>query len=343
MTDKKYGIGIIGTGWVAGAHIDTFSATEGCEIVAVCSRSKEKAQLKIAQKKLQKALAYDNLSSFLAHPDLDIVVICTPHPNHPDEAIAAAEAGKHIVIEKPVALNRTDLQRVYEAVERSGVSTSICFEVRWIGAIINARKFIEQGLIGKPHFGSCSYYHGIGPWYGQWSWNIKKEIGGDAMLTAGCHALDTLIWLMGARVTEVATFGNTSEGNPLKYEYEPNSTSILKFDNGAIGSVSASIECRQPYEFPVLIQGSKGSIKGSQLSSLEYDVNDWITFPTSMPDSGDVADHSYPGQIKHFVECLRNGSRPINDLAACMHVHEVMYAMAESMKTGKIEKVRGTI
>ncbi len=343
MTDKKFGIGIIGTGWVAGAHIDTFSAINGCEVVAVSSREKKKAVAKIAHHKLKNAVAYDDLSSFLQHPDLDIVVICTPHPFHPSEAIAAARAGKHIVIEKPVALNRKDLLAVYEAVQKAGVTTSICFEVRWIGAIRNAKKFITQDLIGKPFFGSCSYFHGIGPWYGQWAWNIKKEMGGDAMLTAGCHALDTLIWLMGSRVSEVASFGNVSEGNPLQYEYEPNITSILKFESGAIGNVSASVECRQPYEFPLLIQGPKGSIKGNQLSTLEYDLKDWITFPTSMPDSGDVADHSYPGQLNHFVASLRSGKRPINDLAACMHVHEVMYAMAESMKTGQVIRVKGDI
>lgn len=339
MSTSNFGVGVIGTGWVAGAHIDNFSAIEGCEVIAICSRSKERAQAKIAAHNLANAKAYDDLPSFLSNPDLDVVVICTPHPFHPDEAVAAARAGKHIVIEKPVALNRADLYRIYDAVQQAGVTTSVCFEVRWIGAILNAKKFIEQDLIGPPFFGSCSYFHGIGPWYGQWAWNIKKDMGGDAMLTAGCHALDTLIWLMGSRVTEVASFSNTSQSNPLQYEYDPNVVSILRFESGAIGNVSASVECRQPYEFPLLIQGPKGSIRSNQLSSTEYNLNNWIDFPTSLPDSGDVADHSYPGQLQHFVDCLRSGSKPINDLEACMHVHEVMFAMARSAETGKVVRV----
>ncbi|MDH3651487.1 MAG: Gfo/Idh/MocA family oxidoreductase [Saprospiraceae bacterium] len=339
MTKTNYGVGIIGTGWVAGAHIDNFSAIEGCEIVAISSRSKDKAAAKIKAHSLTNATPYADLQAFLNHPGLDIVVICTPHPNHPDEAIAAAESGKHIVIEKPVALNRTDLHRMHQAVESAGVTTSVCFEVRWIGSIRNAKKFIERDLIGQPFFGSCSYFHGIGPWYGQWAWNIQEEIGGDALLTAGCHALDALIWLMGSQVKEVASFGSTSAKNPLKYEYDPNIASILRFENGAIGNVSTSIECRQPYEFPLLIQGPKGSIKNNQLSSLEYEMDDWITFPTSVPDSGDVADHSYPGQLQHFVDCLRDGTRPINDLKATLHVHEVMFAMAESRETGNVVQV----
>jgi len=339
MTTTPLGIGVIGTGWVAGAHIDNFMAIEGCEVVAVCSRSKERAAAKIAAHHLPNATAYDHLQPFLDHPGLDVVVICTPHPSHPAETLAAAQAGKHIVIEKPVAMNRADLHRMHEAVQQAGVTTSVCFEVRWIGAIQNAKKFIEKGLIGEPFYGSCSYFHGIGPWYGQWAWNIKKDMGGDAMLTAGCHALDTLIWLMGARVKEVVSFGNTSQSNPLQYEYDPNVASLLRFENGAIGQVSASVECRQPYEFPLLIQGPKGSIKNNRLSSLEYELNDWADFPTSLPDSGDVADHSYPGQLQHFVDCLRSGTRPINDLEACLHVHEVMFAMAKSRKSGEVVPV----
>lgn len=339
MSARSFGIGVIGTGWVAGAHIDNFSAIEGCEVVAVCSRDRDRAAAKISAHQLREAHPYDDLQSFLAHPGLDIAVICTPHPFHPDETIAAARAGKHIVIEKPVALSRADLHRVHQAVQEAGITTSVCFEVRWVGAILNAKKFIEDDLIGRPFFGSCSYFHGIGPWYGQWAWNIKKDMGGDAMLTAGCHALDTLIWLMGSRVREVASFGSTALDNPLQYEYDPNVASILRFESGAIGSVSASVECRQPYEFPLIIQGPKGTIKGNQLSSIEYELDNWITFPTSMPDSGDVADHSYPGQMQHFIDCLRNGTRPINDLEACMHVHEVMFAMAESRDTGKVVAV----
>ena len=159
------------------------------------------------------------------------------------------------------------------------------------------------------------------------------------MLTAGCHALDTLIWLMGDKVTEVASFGSTGQGNPLQYEYDPNVVSILRFSEGAVGNVSASIECRQPYEFPMMIQGTNGSIMGNKLYTLDYQMDEWTSFPTSVPDSGDVADHSYPGQLNHFVDCLRSNKRPVNDLSACMHVHEVMYAMAESRRTGKVVQV----
>src|SRR5947207_1669340 len=102
-TTDNLGVGILGTGWVAGAHIDNFKKVPGCDVVAINSRDKARARAKAAEHGVRAAAAYDDLGEFLAHPGLDIVVICTPHPNHPAETIASAKAGKHIVIEKPVA------------------------------------------------------------------------------------------------------------------------------------------------------------------------------------------------------------------------------------------------
>ena len=338
---KPLGIGIVGTGWVAGAHIDTFKQIEGCNIVAVCSRQLGRAMGKIEHHKLEHARPYDDYGAFLAHDGLDVVVICTPHPQHPAEVIAAAQAGKHIVIEKPVALNRRDLAKMLAAVNKAKITTSVCFELRWIGLFRNIKRMIDDGLIGNVFYAECSYFHGIGPWYGQWAWNIKKEIGGDALLTAGCHALDSLIWCVGSEVVEVAAMSNTSKNNPLKYEYDPNSVAILKFKNGAIGKVATSIECRQPYLFPVLFQGDKGAIHNDQVWSLDWPgQKEWAKVPADMPASGDVKDHPYLGQLKHFVESLREGKRPHNDLAACAHVHEVMYAIDGAIRKKKTVKVR---
>jgi len=340
---KRFGMGVIGTGWMAGAHIDNFKQIDGCEVVAVCSRKLASAEAKIAAHGLAGAAPYVDLKKFLKHDGLDIVVICTPHPNHPAETIAAAQAGKHVVIEKPVALKRDDLKKMVAAVNKAGVTTSVCFELRWIGLFKNIKAIIDQGLLGNVFYGEASYFHGIGPWYGQWSWNIQKKIGGDALLTAGCHALDGLIWLMNSRVVEVAAMSNTSPKNPLKYEYDPNSVAILKFENGAIGKVATSVECRQPYQFPVLLQGDKGSAWNDQLSTTEWPgLHGWAKLPAAMPDSGDVTDHPYLGQLEYFVECLRKRKRPHNDLQSCAHVHEVIFAINEAIKTRKNVKVPRT-
>ncbi len=345
MARTTYGIGILGTGWVAGAHIDNFCAIDGCEIVAVSSRKLSRARAKIEHHGLQSARPYDDLEAFLAHRGLDIVVICTPHPSHPAETIAAAKAGKHIVIEKPVAMDRASLRKMLAAVAKAGVVTSVCFELRWIGLFENIKALLKQGVIGEPFYGEASYFHGIGPWYPQYPWNRRKAMGGDALLTAGCHALDGLIWLMGSEVVEVTAMANTSRKNPLRYEYDPNIVAILRFASGAIGKVATSIECRQPYLFPVLIQGEKGTIHNDRVSSLSWPglaKDDWAKIPTSLPDSGDVDDHPYRGQLEYFVDCIRKNKRPHNDLASCAHVHQVMFAIQESLKVKGRVRVPGS-
>jgi predicted dehydrogenase len=345
MAKKTLGIGIIGSGWAADGHVDNLKQIEGCEVVAICSRKKARAAEFAAGRGLSDATAYGKLDAFLKHDGLDIVSICTTHPQHPAQTIAAARAGKHIIIEKPVALNRADLRQMVAAVKAARVKTSVCVELRWVGLFKTVKALLDQGLIGNVFYGEASYYHGIGPWYGQYGWNIKKRIGVSAELTAGIHALDSLIWLMDSKVVEVSAMTSYSKGNALNYEYAPNSVAIMKFANGAIGKVATSVECRQPYHFPVVLQGDKGTIRDDLVSTTEWPgllKDQWAKLPADMPDSGDVHDHPYLGQFQHFIDCIRTNRRPHNDLANCAHVHEVCFAIQQAVRTRKAVKVPKT-
>lgn len=340
---KTLGIGIVSTGWVAGAHVEAFRQVPGTQIVAVCSRKKQRAMEFICQHDLTHAGAYSKLGDFLKHDGLDIVIVASPHPLHPAQTIAAADAGKHVIIEKPVAMSPKDLKAMVAAVNRNKVKTSVCFELHWNGLCQNIRAMLDQKLLGNIYYGEASYNHGIGPWYGQWKWNVKKKMAGSAILTAGCHALDALMWFMDSRVVEVSAMSNTSPDNPLKYEYDPNSVAILKFENGALGKVQTSIECRMPYTFPIRLQGDQGAIYNDQLSLVSWPATrGWAKIPAALPDSGDVNDHPYVGQFQYFVDCIRNNRRPHNDLKAAAHVHEVCFAVEEAIKSRRNVKVKRT-
>ena len=341
--ERPLGIGIVGTGWVAGAHADNFKRTAGTRLVAVCSRSDEGARRFIAEKALSDAAPFSSLRDFLKHPELDVVVIATPHPDHPAQTIAAAKAGKHVVIEKPVALDPAGLKKMVAAVNASGVLTSVCFELRWIGLFKNIKALLAQGMIGELFHGEVGYSHGCGPWYRQWAWNIQRRMAGSAELTAGCHAIDALLWFMGRRIAEVSAMKSTSPNNPLKYEYAPNSTALFSFEDGATGSVHTSIECRGPYHFPILLQGEKGTVNYDKVFTTEWPgQSGWTTIPADLPDSGKVDHHPYQGQFEDFVACIRAGRRPDNDLNHCAHVHEVCFAIEEAAKSGRSVKVKRT-
>ena len=145
------------------------------------------------------------------------------------------------------------------------------------------------------------YYHGIGPWYGQYRWNTTKENGGSSLLSAGCHALDGLLMCMGNDVEEVTAYATQSKNEIFaKYEYPTTSASILKFANGTVGKVASVIDCIQPYYLHAHLCGSEGSLLDNKIYSTKLGLRDklWTELPMAMADSGDVADHPYQDQFQ---------------------------------------------
>ena len=332
-----YRVGIVGFGWAAGAHLKSFTELPGYQPVAIMTRRNiDPARIK-ADYGVDVRI-YHDYDAFLRDEKIDIVDICTPHPFHAEQVIKAAEAKKHLIIEKPIALTFGDTVRMIEAVGRSGVMTSVCFEVRFISVAKAMKSIIDQGLIGDVYYAECDYFHGIGPWYKQFEWNIKKDMGGSSLLTAGCHALDLLLWLTGAEVEEVFSYAQRNPHEIYKpYEYEPTSVTLLKFKNSAvIGKVASVIDCMQPYVFNMNMVGSHGSIRNNQFYSKKIEgLNGWSTLDVQLVDSGDVAHHPYREQFAYFAKCLDDGVEGHNNLRNAFETHRVIFAADKSAETGR--------
>jgi len=336
-------VGVVGLGWVAGAHIETFKNVEGANVTAVCSRRDPD------EKKLEKQFGipikvYKNYDDMLRDPSLDIIDICTEHPLHAEQAIAAAKADKHMIIEKPIALNYEDAKAVGEAIRKAGVKACVCFEVRFSGQGMAIRSMIDEGLLGDLHYGEVDYYHGIGPWYNQYDWNIKKDKGGSSLLTAGCHALDLLLWYMDDEVVEVSSYSNKSKSPHFTpYEYDTTSVTLLKFKNGRIGKVASVIDALQPYYFHIHLTGSEGSLLDDQFysSKLKGTTKDrWSRIAAPLIDSGDVDDHPYLPQFQSFVESIKNDeTMKLTDFDTAFKSHKVAFAADMSAREGRPVKL----
>ena len=334
---NRYRVGIVGFGWAAGAHLKSFTELPEYDPVAIMTR-RDLNPAHIKDEYGVDVKIYHDYDAFVADERIDIVDICTPHPFHAEQAITAADAQKHLIIEKPVALTFEDMVRVTEAVERNGVSTSICFEVRFISVAKTMKSIIDQGLIGDVYYAECDYFHGIGPWYKQFEWNVKKDIGGSSLLAAGCHALDLLLWLTGGEVEEVFSYSNMNPHEIYKpYEYDSTSVTLLKFKNSSIlGKVASVIDCMQPYVFNMNMVGSHGSIKNNQLYSKKIDgINGWSTLDIQLVDSGDVAHHPYREQFSYFADCLDAGIEGHNSLKNAFETHRIIFAADKSAETGR--------
>lgn len=340
---KTYNIGIVGLGWVAEAHLETFKNIEGAQVSAVCSRRKlDPAQLEAKYGVPLKV--YNRLDRMLADDTIDVIDICTPHPYHPGQAIAAAKAGKHLVIEKPIAIGWDDAKRMRTEIRRAGVGTCVCFECRFSDQFQLYRSIIDKGLLGSVHYGEVDYLHGIGPWYGQYAWNIKKRMGGSSLLTAGCHALDALLMLMDGKVQEVTSYQARSAADVFKpYEYDTTSVTILKLADGRVGKVASSVDCLQPYHLRVQLMGSEGSIcddrfTSRKLKGLKRDA--WSKLETAMVGSGDVHDHPYQPQFQAFIDSLRKDKpMPWTDFETAFETHRVLFAADRSAAERRPVKV----
>lgn len=326
---KKYNVGIIGYSWAAGAHIEAINKTSQAQVTALCSSRKLNPD-EISARHGGKIKCYTDPAQMLADPQLHAVSICSYPADHAKQAVMAAKAGKHLIIEKPVALTWGECISVKQAVDEAGVKTCVCFECRYSSQLITIKALIDQGLLGHIHYGEVDYYHGIGPWYGQFRWNIKKSAAGSSLLSAGCHALDALLLFMGNEVDQVSSF-STGSANPdfAKYEYPTTSVTLLKFRDGGVGKVASVIDCLQPYYFHIHLIGSEGSLLDNKFYSTKLgglNKGKWSELSMKMLDSGDVSDHPYQTQFEAFFHALDQGKdMPLTSLTDALHTHEIIF------------------
>ncbi len=354
---KKLGVLIHGAGWVSTQHIAAFQHNPHTQVLAVSSRTLDSARKRIAEAGLKDVAAYDNLEKALAHPGVDIVSICTPQHLHCANVLAAARAGKHLVIEKPVANSVAELQQMRAAVRKTGVRTVVSFVLRWNPLFQNLKRMLADDAFGRPYYVEADYISHNGSWWGGWKDAHTVEQGVSAMLVAGCHAIDALRWFAATGEFEAATpvevfamrggyrKGSTHDYNPLTnswqderlpMEYDGLEVALVKFSNGVLGKVSVNADCIMPYRFPFRIFGSKGSVFDNRIWSHKFpDQKDWKEIAGILPDSSDVRHHPFQGEMDHFVECIQTSRESHCNLDDVIKTHEVVFAALRSYETEK--------
>ncbi len=335
---KKYGAGVYGIGWVAGEHIKAYMQNPHTEVKALASRRKESAQAKKAELGLGCDIL-DDFESMLERDDIDIIDLCTPNSLHAQETIDAASAGKHVVIEKPIAMNIKELRAARDAVVKAGVKSQVGFISRWNPHIRSIRSMINKGGLGEVFYTEVDYYHEIGPWWSGWSWgaNTRKD-GPTASLVAGCHAVD-LLYYLGGEVDEVFAYG--AFGHRKDYEYEPTYAAVVKFKNGKIGKTGCSFENECPYVMNIILHGSKGAVLNEKFYTKEWfpGQEGWQQFNTTYLDSGDVTHHPFKEMIDDLADALVNDKEATANIHEAYKSHEICLAIDRSIETGQKVKL----
>lgn len=339
---KKINVGIVGYGWAASAHIPAINASTLAQVTAVCS-SRPLDAAELSERHGCDLTVYNDLDKMLANPGIHVVSICSYPSQHAAQTIKAAKAGKHLILEKPLCLSLKDLRAMQKAVKQARVKTCVCFELRHSSQFLATKAVIDSGMLGRIHYGEVDYFHGIGPWYGQFRWNIRKDSGGSSLLSAGCHALDALLLCMDGEVESVSSYATGSANADLKqYEYPSTSVTILKFKDGRVGKVASSIDCLQPYYFHTHLIGSEGSMLDNKFHStkLGLDKHKWSELSLKLCDSGDVSDHPYQTQFEAFLNALAEGKdMPLTTLNDAAKTHEVIFAADKSAELGRAVRI----
>ena len=324
------GVAIQGAGNVSTEHIKAYQNNPNTQVVAIGSRTLESAERKAKQLNLDCEL-FDNYLRLLENPKVDVVSICTPPDRHAEESIAAAKAGKHLLIEKPVAINKTELQAMYETISQAKIKTVISFVLRWNPLILSIKEIVAKGWVGTPLLVQADYWHGptnINPKrFHKKNW-VPMNIG--AIVHGGCHAMDAARYVLcNAKIVQVS--GTMPTYSVPSHIIKPLTMASVKFENGAIGKISGSTTFFMPYVFNIEVFGDEGVIRNNQFYSKQVPgQRNFGSFPTILPDSGDVSHHPFQDTIDHLIDCILTDTESHNSLSVAANTHLACFEAEES-------------
>jgi predicted dehydrogenase len=332
MADRKLGVAIHGVGQVAYAHAASWLRNERAEIVSVSSRNRQTAERMVEQLGLG-CHVRDRYEDVLADPRVDIVNLSGPNHVHTPQGIAAAQAGKHLLMEKPMCLSMEENQNLRNAVDQAGVQSVVSFVLRWNPLLENLKALLAAGAVGELFYAEVDYWHGLGEFWPGWPWGRSLASGRSTMLTGGCHAVDALRWLTGEEVVETAAFGNNQKG---RCEYDANVVAILRFESGMIGKTSALFDAEMPYAFNIDLAGTEGTLRDNNVWSknLFPGQTSWTRMETILPNSGDVNHHPFDAEMDHLVDCVLENRPSHCNIADAYRTHEICMAIDRSLAEG---------
>lgn len=260
---KKYGIGIVGCGNISDTHAEAIMKTSKGKLIAAHSRTDASVKTFCEKYDITPFTSYEE---FLDNPDLDIVVICTPSGTHLDYGKSAAEAGKHVIVEKPIETTVARGQSLIESCNENGVKLAVIYQSRFMEDVMQMKELIDKQQAGDIFMASASVkWFRDQDYYSNSSWRGTYALdGGGAVINQSIHTIDLLQWFMGGVKTISAFKGTfTHEG----IEAEDNAVACLEFNNGAIGVFEASTSITPPQDRTVEINGTKGTLtlKGENL------------------------------------------------------------------------------
>lgn len=331
MKKDLYNIAILGCGKVAHLHAKAIQNLPNAQLLGVWSRTHETANNFASEYDVE---AYTDISKLVSEKEIDLAIVCTPHPFHLVPTLDAAKAGANVLVEKPLASTLADSDEMINACKNYGVKLGVISQRRWYEPVKRIKNAIDDGKIGKPVFGTVNIlgwrdkaYYDADAWRGTW-----KMEGGGVLVNQAPHQLDILLWYMG-EIDEV--YGVWKNLNHPYIEVEDTAVAIIKFKNGGIGNIIVSNSTKPGIYGKVHVHGDNGASLGVQTDGgamfvagmsgiLEPPVNDIWTVPgeekyleqwkeedSTFFQSVDPTVCYMEKQIEDFLTALDNNTEPL--------------------------------
>ncbi|MDQ3854936.1 MAG: Gfo/Idh/MocA family oxidoreductase [Chloroflexota bacterium] len=331
-----FNVGIVGAGVIGELHARAIQRLDSARVVAICE-PREDAGRKLASE--HEAQWYPGLEELLDRPDLDVVILGTPSGLHPDQAIMAAQAGKHVISEKPMAVSLEGADRMIAAAREAGTQLAVIFQNRYNRDALKLKRAAEAGLFGRPVLGNAlvhwrrtqEYYDANGGWRGTWALD-----GGGALINQSIHTIDLLQWVMGP-VDSLSAYTAT-----LNHEIETEDTAsaALRFASGALGAIQGATCTHRDHPIRLEILGTEGSavLENSRLTSWEPGRDEDVLTPDDLKSTegeGDAFGDAHTRQLKLIFEAIEEGRQPPVPGEEARKALEIILAIYRSAQTGE--------
>lgn len=346
---KPIQIAVIGTGSISAMHLQSYKNNPNTTLYAVCDLNEERA--KQAAEKYGATKVFTDYRELLADPVIDAVSICTWNNTHAEISIAALDAGKYVLVEKPLCRTVEEALLVQEAVERSGKLLQVGFVRRYDANAQLLRSMADRGEFGEIYYAKASNMRRLGN-PGGWFSDIERS-GGGPLIDIGVHIID-LCWYMMGRPKAVSVSANTYKklGNrsnvrnlsfyqAADYDAEKNTVedmanALIRFENGASLLIDVSFTLHaKDNDSAVKLFGEKGGFEIDPKTVIVTEQNDTIVNIYPQTDHpGFHFDSAFQNEVNHFAECISNNSQPISPVQDGVEIMKILCGIYESAAKG---------
>lgn len=336
-SEKSFRVALLGCGRISKNHFEAIDRIDGLDLVAVCDTDAERAKEAGTRWNVPHFTSYERM---LSESNADVVTIATPSGLHADQGVMAAEAGKHVVMEKPMAISLTGADALVHACDKARVQLFVVKQNRLNPPVQLLKRAVDRNRFGRIYMASCTVhwarpqeYYDQAPWRGTW------EFDGGAFMNQASHYVDLIQWLMGPVESVMAKTATLAR----RIETEDSGVAILKFRSGALGTIEVTmLAYPRNLEGSLTILGEKGSVKigGTAVNKIEHwefadhdDDDKLVEAANTNPPN--VYGLGHQGYYRNVLAVLRGEAKPDTDGRAGRKSLELILGIYESAKTGR--------